>query len=143
MLQNGSLCEKINAKLKFDSDPFEGKRPNNVEMVRGVVSVNGIQFTLQDDSTILADAIIFCTGYLLEFPFLDDRSGIVIEGKKIRPLFQDSLNVEHPSMIIIGLPATTYQADLYYDQVLVWFRIADLGLRKTMNLIVYYLPCFR
>lgn len=110
-------AQKIIAKLQFDSDPFNGKRPNNVEVVPGVVSVEGNRFTLQDNTTLVADSFIFCTGYLLKFPFLDKSSGIVVEGKKIRPLFRDSLNVEHPSMIFIGLPTNTYQAGLYYDQV--------------------------
>lgn len=88
-----------------------------MEVVRKVVSAHDSELTLQDNSTILADAFIFCTGYLLDYPFLDKRSGILVEKNRLRPLFRDALNVNHLSMIFVGLPIVTYYGSLYYDQV--------------------------
>lgn len=86
-------------------------------MVRGVASVKDHEIYLQDNSTIAADVFIFCTGYLIDFPFLDQRSGIIVEKKNVHPLYRDSINVENPSMIFVGLPWSLVYGSLYYDQV--------------------------
>lgn len=94
-----------------------------MEVVRGVVSAQGSELTLQDGSTIVGDTFIFCTGYLMDFPFLDKRSGIIVKKNEVEPLIRKALNVEHPSMIIVGLPPAVSYGALYYDQVYRFIQI--------------------
>lgn len=90
-----------------------------MQVVRGVLSVDGSRLTLQDNSTIEVDTFIYCTGYLLDFPFLDETSGIVVEKNRVRPLYRKTVNVKHPSMIIVGLPTDedAVHGLIYYNQV--------------------------
>ncbi|XP_058805150.1 uncharacterized protein LOC131672147 [Phymastichus coffea] len=91
--------------------------PGNVKEVLNVLSANGSELTLQDNSTIKVDNFIFCTGYSFDFPFLDNRSGLVFEKNAVRPLYAEIFNVEYPSMGFIGLTDNIYYNDWYYIQV--------------------------
>lgn len=58
----------------------------------------------------------------MNFPFLDEKSGIVVDKNEVKPLIRNSLNVEHPSMILVGLSTTLDYGVLYYDQVAISFK---------------------
>lgn len=42
-------------------------------------------------------------GYRYSFPFLSDDSGIHIEDNFVQPLYKHIINIEHPTMVFIGL----------------------------------------
>lgn len=87
------------------------------------MAANGSELTLQDGTKISADAFIYCTGYLYEFPFLNESSGIFIEGTKhVRPLYKYILNVKHPSMAFIGLPYLYTKGPFFYSQVIFFLQ---------------------
>ncbi|XP_058809726.1 uncharacterized protein LOC131674927 [Phymastichus coffea] len=88
-----SRHEKRNSKL-----------PSNIEQVPNVIEANGNELIMSNGSTITSDAFIFCTGYLPEFPFLDENCGIRVEANHVIPLYKQMINAEHPSMAVIGLP---------------------------------------
>lgn len=106
-----------NNPIKLCSLNYHNQLPANIIVSSGVVSANGSKFTLQDNSTIIADTLILCTGYLYDFPFLDDRSGIVFDKEKIYPLYKQLINVNHPSMAFVGFVANDDYARIYYRQV--------------------------
>jgi dimethylaniline monooxygenase (N-oxide forming) len=62
----------------------------------------GARFT--DDSTESFDDIVYCTGYRYTFPFLSIDCEISCEKNYVKPLFKHCLNINRPTMAVIGLP---------------------------------------
>lgn len=56
-----------------------------------------------DDSECCADSVIYCTGFSTKFPFLSVDCGIFVEENYVQPLYKNVININHPSMAIIGL----------------------------------------
>ncbi|XP_065369570.1 senecionine N-oxygenase [Calliphora vicina] len=50
------------------------------------------------------DCVVYCTGYQYSFPFLSCDCGIYVQNSHVQPLYKQCINIEHPSMAIIGLP---------------------------------------
>lgn len=50
------------------------------------------------------DSVIYCTGYQYSFPFLSCDCGIYVQNSHVQPLYKQCINIEHPTMAIIGLP---------------------------------------
>ncbi|XP_058793277.1 senecionine N-oxygenase-like [Phymastichus coffea] len=79
--------------------------PENMIQIPGVVAVNGTDLILNEGSRIKADAFIICTGYLYDYPFLDESTGITVtKGKYVHPLYKHFININHPTMVFVGLP---------------------------------------
>jgi dimethylaniline monooxygenase (N-oxide forming) len=66
------------------------------------ISKAGVLFV--DESFSEYTAIVYCTGYKYTFPFLSVDCGISTYGNHARPLFKHCLNINKPTMGIIGLP---------------------------------------
>lgn len=47
--------------------------------------------------------ILFLSGYRYSYPFLNADSGIHIEDNFVQPLYKHIFNIEHPTMVFIGL----------------------------------------
>lgn len=59
----------------------------------------------QDGSSIKADVIMHCTGYLYDFPFLGDDSTITVDDNCVDPLYKHIFPPEvAPHLSFIGLP---------------------------------------
>ncbi|KAI5017926.1 hypothetical protein ZWY2020_042814 [Hordeum vulgare] len=59
----------------------------------------------QDGSSIKADVIMHCTGYLYDFPFLGDDSTITVDDNCVDPLYKHVFPIEvAPDLSFIGLP---------------------------------------
>lgn len=43
-------------------------------------------------------------GYEYSFPFLSDECGIIVDDNYVQPLYKHLINIEHPTMAIVGLP---------------------------------------
>ena len=50
------------------------------------------------------DAVIYCTGYQYSFPFLSCDCGIFVQNNHVQPLYKHCINIEYPTMAIIGVP---------------------------------------
>ncbi|XP_019892627.1 flavin-containing monooxygenase 3 isoform X3 [Musca domestica] len=48
--------------------------------------------------------VIFCTGYQYSFPFLSVDCGIYVTNNHVQPLYKHCINIQHPTMAIIGIP---------------------------------------
>ncbi|CAO1939282.1 unnamed protein product [Urochloa humidicola] len=60
-----------------------------------------------DDSAIVADAVVYCTGYKHSFPFLDTAGVVAVDddGNRVGPLFEHTFPPAlAPSLSFVGLP---------------------------------------
>lgn len=71
---------------------------------------------LMDDQRYHVDALLFCTGYLYDFPFLDESCGIRVEQNRVSPLYKQIFNVRKPSMAFIGVPSIVCPFHLFSMQ---------------------------
>lgn len=62
----------------------------------GVVFIDGTQ---KDYSVI-----VYCTGYKYTFPFLSIDCGISVDENYVQPLFKHCININYPTMALIGIP---------------------------------------
>ena len=112
--------------------------PDNIIQVPQVqaISVNGM-VSFDNGETSMVDSIIVCTGFELSLPFLTPESGLTIQGNNVYPLHKHMVNVEHPSMAIIGLPIDVMPFPLRYYQVeyllSVWGGMTKLPGLETMR----------
>ncbi|XP_031632889.1 senecionine N-oxygenase-like [Contarinia nasturtii] len=83
-----------------------GKNSTFKPVVRRLTS-NGADF--EDGTSQTFNAVIFATGYRYKFPFLKN-AGIKTDDNLVYPLFNQILNVNYPTMALIGIP---YLASFY------------------------------
>ena len=108
------IDNNIDRKYFRIQSPF----PSNVIQIPGVVEANKNLLILQNGSTINdADILIYCTGYLTTFPFLDPESKITITNNHVKPLYRHMININYPSMAFIGLAGSMNFFSLVYNQV--------------------------
>ena len=101
--------------------------PENIIQVAGVVSAEGNTLILKDGSRIQAEVFIYCTGYEYAFPFLDEASGLKVGDNRVAPLYKHMVNVQHPSMALIGLPFNALFFSLFYVQVMKILSMLNLS----------------
>lgn len=94
----------------------------------GLDRIDGQRFTLKDETTIIADTFIFCTGYKFSFPFLDDNCAIRVDHNRVTPLYKHLINIDHPTMCIVGVPTVVIPFPMFHVQV-----IADHTIRFRIN----------
>ncbi|KAL5725917.1 hypothetical protein ACHQM5_009001 [Ranunculus cassubicifolius] len=59
----------------------------------------------EDGSWIIADAIIYCTGYSYSFPFLDTKGIVVVDDGRVGPLYEHTFPPSlAPSLSFVGIP---------------------------------------
>ncbi|XP_022885168.1 flavin-containing monooxygenase FMO GS-OX-like 9 [Olea europaea var. sylvestris] len=58
-----------------------------------------------DGSWLIADTIIYCTGYSYSFPFLDTKGIVVVDDDRVGPLYEHTFPPSlAPSLSFIGIP---------------------------------------
>ncbi|XP_042465390.1 flavin-containing monooxygenase FMO GS-OX-like 8 [Zingiber officinale] len=58
-----------------------------------------------DGSSVVADTILYCTGYSYSFPFLDTKGVIHVDEKRIGPLYEHTFPPSlAPSLSFVGIP---------------------------------------
>ncbi|KAK7388899.1 hypothetical protein VNO78_23726 [Psophocarpus tetragonolobus] len=58
-----------------------------------------------DGSTIIADTILYCTGYNYSFPFLDTKGMLTVDDNRVGPLYEHTfLPSLAPSLSLVGIP---------------------------------------
>ncbi|XP_037047361.1 senecionine N-oxygenase [Bradysia coprophila] len=80
------------------------KFPDNVDLKPDVkcLTETGVQFV--DGSHRNYSVIFYCTGYKYTFPFLSVDCGISVDDNYVRPLYKHCMNINRPTMALIGLP---------------------------------------
>lgn len=95
--------------------------PANVEPVPSVEFFDSESVTFVDGEERNINDIIYCTGYEVMFPFLSVDCGISVDENYISPLFKHCININHPTMAIIGMPhvaAITQMVDIQVRYVM-------------------------
>ncbi|XP_014288955.1 senecionine N-oxygenase [Halyomorpha halys] len=77
--------------------------PPDVILKPKVASLFDKTVTFADETTEEVDVVIYCTGYTYNFPFLTEDCGIIVD-QYVGPLYKHLINIERPTMCIIGLP---------------------------------------
>ena len=95
--------------------------------------VNG-KFILKDNSSIIADVLLLCTGYEYNYSFLDDSSGVTVDDNFVSPLYQHIFNVKHPSMSFVGVSTGIIPFPMFHQQVVIYFS-SQVHLLKVFQLL--------
>ncbi|XP_020300440.1 flavin-containing monooxygenase FMO GS-OX-like 4 [Pseudomyrmex gracilis] len=117
--------------LSHNYEKLKSPLPSNMTQVAGVESVHENAFHLKDGTIVDAvDVFLFCTGYKYSFPFLDENCGVRIDDNYITPLYKHLINIEHPSMCIVGVPTIVLPFPMFHMQV--QYFLALLENRATL-----------
>ncbi|XP_017886333.1 flavin-containing monooxygenase FMO GS-OX-like 7 [Ceratina calcarata] len=103
--------------LSHNNERLNNTLPQNLTEVSGVERVEGTKIFLKDDSSVIADAFMFCTGYRFSFPFLNADCGVKVEDNFITPLYKHLINIDHPTMCIVGVPTVVVPFPMFHVQV--------------------------
>ncbi|KDP31304.1 hypothetical protein JCGZ_11680 [Jatropha curcas] len=58
-----------------------------------------------DGSQVIADTILYCTGYTYTFPFLDTKGTVVVDNDRVGPLYEHTFPPSlAPSLSFVGIP---------------------------------------
>lgn len=96
--KNVTWSHRMNEKLLIDDGGKVIQKPNIEE-----ITADGVVLFI-DGSSQHFSTIIYCTGYKFTFPFLSVDCGLACEDNFLYPLYKHCLNINRPSMGIIGLP---------------------------------------
>ncbi|XP_065213291.1 uncharacterized protein LOC135840595 [Planococcus citri] len=102
------LCREIALVAKKVILSHNGKpliiAPKNIIQKPGVNKILKNEIFFADDTSEMVDAIIWCTGFLYSFPFLDSTCEINNTRNMVfNPLYKNFINAKHPTMCVIGL----------------------------------------
>lgn len=88
--------------------------PNNVTVKTDIKEIKASSVVFADDSEQNFTTILYCTGYQYSFPFLSTDTDICVKDSfYIHPMYKHCININHPTMAIIGLQICAYT--LMYD----------------------------
>ncbi len=89
----------------------------------------GTHITFTDDSKLRVDVVVWCTGYLYDFPFLSedilvtgegvmsaDAHQLSCNGRRLRGLYEQLFSAVDPSLSFIGIPYAIVPFPLFYVQ---------------------------
>ncbi|XP_038064684.1 flavin-containing monooxygenase FMO GS-OX-like 4 [Patiria miniata] len=82
---------------------LQASLPANLQQVPGIKSVREGRVEFTDGRSVAADALILCTGYLYDFPFLTPECEVSVDRKRVTPLYKHVIHTKFPSLSFIGL----------------------------------------
>ncbi|KAK2602819.1 hypothetical protein N8I77_009324 [Diaporthe amygdali] len=88
-----------------------------------LVDEKGVRFT---DGRVERDldAILYCTGYLFSFPFLESLTpGLVSNGARVYGLYKHLFHIDHPTLVFPGLPIRVVPFPVSEAQAAVFARV--------------------
>lgn len=88
-----------------------------------LVPERGVRFTdgrVEKD----LDAVVYCTGYLFTFPFLEALTpGLVSDGRRVYGLYKHLFHIDHPTLVFPGLPIKVIPFPVSEAQAAVYARV--------------------
>ena len=80
------------------------KLPENVEQHKPItyVSMDGT-VVFDDGQQRKVDTIVFCTGYNISFPFLNNDCNIQVSNNRVTHLYKHIFNTKYPTLSFVGL----------------------------------------
>ncbi|XP_054013625.1 uncharacterized protein LOC128895222 [Hylaeus anthracinus] len=103
--------------LSHNNERLSSTLPSNIEQVMGVERIDEGRIVLKDQSSVTADVFMFCTGYRYGFPFLNENCGIRVDNNYVTPLYKHLINIDHPTMCIVGVPTVVVPFPMFHVQV--------------------------
>lgn len=111
--------------LSHNNERLTSLMPSNISETVGVERIEGQQIILKDQTSVTADVFMFCTGYRYGFPFLDETSGIRVDENFVTPLYKHLINIDHPSMCVVGVPSVVIPFPMFHVQVQYFLAILE------------------
>ncbi|XP_071451876.1 uncharacterized protein [Hetaerina americana] len=99
--------------------------PQSIKVSANIISAYKEGFTLEDGTTCKADTLIYCTGYEYSFPFLSPECKIEVNDYHVTPLYKHLINIEYPSMCLVGLPQMTVPFIMFHFQVQYFLKVLE------------------
>ncbi|XP_010258181.1 PREDICTED: flavin-containing monooxygenase FMO GS-OX-like 9 [Nelumbo nucifera] len=83
-----------------------------------------------DGSWVIADSIIYCTGYSYSFPFLDTKGIVVVDDNRVGPLYDHTFPPSlAPSLSFVGIPRKII-GFLFFESQAKWIAQLLSGKRR-------------
>lgn len=123
LIGNGSSAEDIALQLhkygaksvtiSYRTKPVNFKWPNTIKEVSLVTKIDKETIYFKDNSSEKVHAIIYCTGYLYYFPFLDDNLRLKT-GKNLCPsgLYKTIVWLKQPRLFYVGMQILTFSFNI-------------------------------
>jgi len=108
-----------------------------------IAEIHQSKVTFSDGTTVVADAILLCTGYVYKYPFLAD-SIVTSSGHVVQPLYKHLFYSRNPTMCFPGLLRTVLPLPLMELQVLLCtkcFRVLLLCVCCFVFVVVVVVCC--
>lgn len=84
-----------------------------------------------DGSSVVADTVIYCTGYDYSFPFLDTAGAVTVDDNRVGPLFEHVFPPSlAPSLSFVGVPIKVF-APWFFEAQARWVAQVLSG-RRTL-----------
>ncbi|KAI1306734.1 Flavin-containing monooxygenase FMO GS-OX3 [Halotydeus destructor] len=100
-----------------------GTRGNVTQVGSTIVECDGNRAILENGDVLEdIDCIIFATGYLYDYAFLDDSCGIKVSNGRVVGVYQHLINISAPTMALFALPLVVVPFPLYHQQVLFFIK---------------------
>ena len=107
------------------------------EIVEFLMDQRGVRFADGSVETDI-DAVVFCTGFLYSYPFLQDlQPKLISNGRKVHGLYQHFINIDHPTIVFPGLNIKAIPWPLFEAQAAVysalWSNQLELPAEEEMR----------
>lgn len=103
--------------------------PTNVEQKPGIKHIYANSVVFKNDEEIEVDIVLFCTGYLYNFPFLSEEIGVEIEDERIWPLYKHLIHPHYTNLSFIGILKTICPFPLFDIQVQFTIAVIDASMK--------------
>ncbi|CAN1312403.1 Flavin-containing monooxygenase FMO GS-OX-like 9 [Linum perenne] len=108
----GGLAKEVHVSARSQTSLTEGffkliSKHDNLHLRPQIESLeeDDERVLFVDGSWIVADAIIYCTGYTYSFPFLDTKGIVTVDDNRVDPLYHHTFPPSlAPSLSFVGIP---------------------------------------
>ncbi|XP_064610332.1 uncharacterized protein LOC135474701 isoform X2 [Liolophura sinensis] len=111
--------------LSHNKPLVESEMPSNLEQVTGIDHLEQNAVVFKDGRRVVADAIVYCTGYKFSFPFLSKQCGLEIKDERITPLYKHMIHTTFPTLFFIGMCKIICPFPQFHCQILVTMAILE------------------
>lgn len=121
------------AEKVFWSHHLEAKKvltTRNIIQKPDIVELTNLGGVFADRSLETFNDIVYCTGYRYTFPFLSIDCEINCEENYVKPLYKHCLNINRPTLAVIGLPINNCPFQNFDLQIR--FCLTFMTARKTL-----------
>jgi len=100
-------------KISYRTKPKEFKWPDQIKEVPLIIKIDNETVYFKDNTHDKFDAIIYCTGYLHHFPFLDDNLRLKSSNCIYPPdLYKTIFWINQPRLLYLGMQRLTFSFNI-------------------------------